>query len=276
MGSVSFLLQILGWCHDLDIREVTVYAFSIENFKRPEEEVNGLLSLAREKFAKLLAERFVANQMSLSNTYFLPTKIREKLTENGVCIRIFGETSMLPIELQKLLAETVLATRSNTKAFLNVCFAYTSRAEMTSAVSDIVSASDDGVIHETDVTADLLRNCLWGCESDDPDLLIRTSGESRLSDFILWQSGYSVIAFVQKLWPEFTIWDLFKAVFFYQRHQQDVTHAMHQYRHRQAEVQHIRDSEACRSRREATVQRIKAERLKQLQQLVKDVAVECG
>lgn len=183
---------------------------------------------------------------------------------------------MLPLDLQKLLAETVLATRSNTKAFLNVCFAYTSRAEITSAVSDIVSASDEGQILDTDVTADLVRNCFWSCESEDPDLVIRTSGESRLSDFILWQSGYSVIAFVQKLWPEFTIWDLFKAVFFYQRHQQEVTHAVCQYRRRQTEEQRTQDGDACRSRQEVAVQRIKAERLKHLQQLVKDVAVECG
>ena len=183
---------------------------------------------------------------------------------------------MLPVDVQKLLAETVLATRSNTKAFLNVCFAYTSRAEMTSAVNDIVSASDEGLIVDTDVTADLLRNCFWSCESDDPDLVIRTSGESRLSDFILWQSGYSVIAFVDKLWPEFTIWDLFKAVFFYQRHQPAVAHARHSYERRMEKAHSGPDAASCRKRQEAAVQRMKAHRIKHLEELVKDVAIECG
>lgn len=196
--------------------------------------------------------------------------------ENGVCIRIFGDTSLLPIDLQKLLAETVLSTRFNDKAFLNVCFAYTSRAEMTAAVNDIVAVADEGLIHESDVTDDLFRRCFWSSESPDPDLVIRTSGESRLSDFILWQSGYSVIAFVQKLWPEFTIWDLFKAVFYYQRHQQDVTRATDRSKHRRQELHDNHHFGARCSRQAAAVATIRANRIKQLEELVKDVAVECG
>jgi ditrans,polycis-polyprenyl diphosphate synthase len=202
---------------------------------------------------------------------------REKLMENGVCIRIFGDTTMLPVDLQKLLAQTVLITRFNDKAFLNVCFAYTSRAEMTAAVNDVVAAADNGLIHASDVTADLIRRCFWSSECCDPDLVIRTSGESRLSDFILWQSGYSVIAFVQKLWPEFTIWDLFKAVFFYQRHQPEVSRAMGRSRHRHQELNRHHQFDACRSRQEAAVTSIRSNRIERLEELAAtDVAVECG
>lgn len=195
--------------------------------------------------------------------------------ENGVCIRIFGDTTMLPVDLQKLLAETVLTTRFNDKAFLNVCFAYTSRSEMTAAVNDIVEAAVDGRIQESDVTADLVRRCFWSSESSDPDLVIRTSGESRLSDFILWQSGYSVIAFEQKLWPEFTIWDLFKAVFFYQRHEPDVKCAVDRSKHRHQQLHRNHLFSVTCSRQEAAVEGIRANRIEKLEQLVKDVAVEC-
>lgn len=197
--------------------------------------------------------------------------------EKGVCIRILGETSMLPVDLQQLLAETVIATRDNDTAFLNVCFAYTSRAEVTSAVNDIVAAADDGLISDADVTDQLIRQCFWSSESSDPDLVVRTSGESRLSDFILWQSGYAVIAFVQKLWPEFTIWDLFKAVFYYQRHEPAVRDARLRYQQRQQDQMSRRiDEEDCRSRQDAVVHHVRDKRIRHLQQLIHDVAVECG
>ena len=264
--------QILGWCHDMGIQEVTVYAFSIENFKRSEEEVSGLLSLAREKFTKLLAERLVVIALVSSIQSFpLTQSNREKLTENGVCIRVLGDTAMLPRDLQKLLAETVLATASNHKAFLNVCFAYTSRAEVADAVQHIVSASNAGLITETDVSDYLLRKCFWSNESTDPDLVIRTSGETRLSDFVLWQSGYAVIAFVEKLWPEFTIWDLFKAVFFYQRHCELTTRARLLHEQRASAT-----SGQAEERRRAVVSLVKRKRLQQLQTLVSEMAVQCA
>lgn len=184
---------------------------------------------------------------------------------------------MLPVDLQQLLAQTVIATRDNDTAFLNVCFAYTSRAEVTAAVNEIVAAADDGLISDADITESLLRDCFWSSECTDPDLVIRTSGESRLSDFLLWQSGYSVIAFVQKLWPEFTIWDLFKAVFYYQRQEPNVISSRLKYEERQKDEMRRRiDEHDCRRRQEAVVKRVKGQRVKHLQQLITDVAVQCG
>ena len=186
----------------MGIEEVTVYAFSIENFKRPQDEVDGLFSLAEEKFEKLLQEK-------------------DKIQEQGVKIRIFGQTKLLPNSLQKLLSEVEQLTKNNSRVYLNVCFAYTSRQEITSAMNSIIKAKVDDKM----ITEDVLQSFFWSHDSPDPNLLVRTSGESRLSDFMLWQSSFSVICFVEKLWPEFSIWDLFKAVFFYQHYSSSVTKA---------------------------------------------------
>ncbi|KAG8588715.1 hypothetical protein GDO81_006070 [Engystomops pustulosus] len=125
------LAETLRWCLNLGICEVTVYAFSIENFKRSKEEVDGLMELARQKFTRLLEE----------------------------------------------------------KCFLNVCFAYTSRHEVTNAVCEVARGVQEGLIEPRDVTENLLDQCLYTSHSPDPDLLIRTSGEVRLSDFLLWQTS---------------------------------------------------------------------------------------
>ena len=181
---------------------------------------------------------------------------------------------MLPLSLQRLLAESVMATSANDKAFLNVCFAYTSRAEMSAAVRDVVAASDAGLLLESDVCEDLLRSCFWSNESPDPDLVIRTSGESRLSDFLLWQSAYSVLAFVERLWPEFTIWDLFKAVFFYQRHEHETSAARTAYESRLAS-ETVR-SEARVARKEAVLRHVMQQRRRRLLTLAAEAAVECA
>ena len=134
--------------------------------------------------------------------------------ELEVRIRIFGDLDLLPLKLQRLLAKVVLLTKNNKKAFLNVCFAYTSRQEMTSAINDLL----DGHLEPDLITEDVFRSCFWSGQASNPDLLIRTSGETRLSDFLLWQTSRSVLLFTKKLWPEFSIWDLFKATFYFQRH----------------------------------------------------------
>lgn len=166
------LSEALQWCLDIGIKEVTVYAFSIENFKRSEDEVNTLMTLAREKFIKLIEEK-------------------DKLMERGICIRIVGNLSMLPIDIQKLMAEAMLMTKNNSSAILNVAFAYTSRDEITESLRYIVKGVNDNELLSEDITDNLIRKCMYTRHSDDPDLLIRTSGESRLSDFMLWQVGKS-------------------------------------------------------------------------------------
>lgn len=161
------LADCLRWCLDIGIREVTTFAFSIENFKRSDEEVHGLLDLAREKFSKLLQE--------------LP-----KLHEHGVRIRVIGNIELLPEDLQKLIAQTMLETENNDKLFLNVAFSYTSRDEITHAVQDILR-NDGDCLREEDISERLLEECLYSRHSPPPDLLLRTSGETRISDFLMLQ-----------------------------------------------------------------------------------------
>lgn len=162
------LAEALQWCLDIGIEEVTVYAFSIENFKRSEAEVNTLLQLAREKFDKFMEEK-------------------DELNKRGICIRMIGNWRLLPADLQKSMADAMLLTENNNKAILNVAFSYTSRDEITESIRDIVDGVKRNELHHSDITDDLIRRCMYSGKSSDPDLLVRTSGESRLSDFLLWQ-----------------------------------------------------------------------------------------
>ncbi|XP_028837374.1 dehydrodolichyl diphosphate synthase complex subunit DHDDS isoform X1 [Denticeps clupeoides] len=191
------LAETLRWCLNLDIHEVTVYAFSIENFKRSKEEVDGLMELAKQKFVRLLEEK-------------------ENLEKHGVCIRVLGDMSLLPLDLQEIIAQAVVATRAHNKCFLNVCFAYTSRHEIANAVKEMAWGVQQGLIKSSDVSDELLSQCLYSRNSPNPDLLIRTSGEVRLSDFLLWQTSYSCLVFQSVLWPEYSFWNLCEAILQYQ------------------------------------------------------------
>ncbi|XP_056413405.1 dehydrodolichyl diphosphate synthase complex subunit DHDDS isoform X2 [Hyla sarda] len=191
------LAETLRWCLNLGICEVTVYAFSIENFKRSKEEVDGLMELARQKFTRLLEEK-------------------DKLQKHEVCIRVIGDLSLLPLDIQKLIAQAVLETKTYSKCFLNVCFAYTSRHEISNAVREVAWGVQEGLIEPSDVSENLLDQCLYTSNSPDPDLLIRTSGEVRLSDFLLWQTSHACLVFQSVLWPEYTFWNLCEAVLRYQ------------------------------------------------------------
>ncbi|XP_008213609.1 dehydrodolichyl diphosphate synthase complex subunit DHDDS [Nasonia vitripennis] len=197
------LAETLQWCLEFGIPEVTVYAFSIENFKRSDKEVDGLMDLARRKFQRLLDER-------------------DKLMEHGVCIRIIGNLSFVPQDVRSLMAEAMRITKDNNKAFLNVAFSYTSRDEITNTVSDIVRHVKNGDITVDDIDENLFSKCLYTHNSEDPDLLIRTSGEVRFSDFLMWQTSHTCVYFTKVLWPEFSAWDLIYAVFYYQRCYSDI------------------------------------------------------
>lgn len=190
------LADCLRWCLDMGIREVTTFAFSIENFKRSEDEVTGLLDLAREKFSKLIQET-------------------PKLHEHGVCIRVIGNLALLPEDLQKLIAQAMLETEKNDKLFLNVAFSYTSRDEMTQAVEAVLKHGDN--LLDDDISDRLLEECLYSRHSPSPDLLFRTSGETRISDFLMWQLNSTVLYFTKILWPQITIWNFLAGIFSYQR-----------------------------------------------------------
>jgi len=193
------LAETLQWCRELGVREVTVYAFSIENFNRAESEVSDLLNLARNKFIKLLEET-------------------EKLREAGVRVRILGNLSYLPIDLREIIHRVEEATADNHASLLNIALSYTSREEITQAVRTVAGKVAAGELGEGEVSVDTIENHLYTGSSPPPDLMIRTSGETRLSDFMLWQASKSITYFSPVLWPEFSLWQLLCGIFFFQRH----------------------------------------------------------
>ncbi|XP_056099268.1 dehydrodolichyl diphosphate synthase complex subunit DHDDS [Rhinichthys klamathensis goyatoka] len=219
------LAETLRWCLNLGIHEVTVYAFSIENFKRAKQEVDGLMELARQKFSRLLDEQ-------------------ENLVKHGVCIRVLGDLTLLPEDLQQVIAKSVVSTRAHNKCFLNVCFAYTSRHEIANAVKEMAWGVEQGLIKSSDVSEVLLSECLYSRNSPDPDLLIRTSGEVRLSDFLLWQTSYSCLVFQSVLWPEYSFWNLCEAVLQYQLSHRSLQKAQELHRESQA-LQQMEADRTC-------------------------------
>jgi len=216
------LAETLQWCNDLGIEQVTVYAFSIENYKRPSEEVESLLNLARDKFRRLIKEA-------------------DRFAKEGVRVNVIGNLSLLPSDLQNLIFQAMEATSKNNKATLNVAFSYTSRDEMTNAVKALANAVDTGYLEVDDISVDLIERCFYTSLSNEtgntlshrtknscPDLLVRTSGESRLSDFLLWQSSYSVTHFTDVLWPDFGLHHLMAAIFHYQSKNYHISEILNQ------------------------------------------------
>lgn len=216
------LAETLQWCLELGVTEVTVYAFSIENFKRSKEEVDTLMKLATEKFQQLLEEK-------------------EKIMAEGVCIRIIGNLTLLSPELRKLVAEAMLMTKDNNKAFLNVAFSYTSSDEIFNTAKTIVEGVKSGLIQVDDIDQNLISDALYTNCSPEPDIIVRTSGEVRFSDFLLWQISNSYISFTQVLWPEFCIWHLLACIFYYQRCYSDLKKAVPQKTAHNQRVQHFLD-----------------------------------
>lgn len=202
------LSELLQWCQQLGVHEITVYAFSIENFKRNTSELETLMQLARDKFTRLLEEQ-------------------DKLNERGICIRVIGNLALLPVDIQQKMVQAMLLTRHNTNAILNVAMSYTSRDEITDAVRTVVQGVADGELQQPAVTKDVLFRCMYSRHATEPDLLIRTSGELRLSDFLLWQVSATVILFTKRYWPGFTFWHFLYSIFYYQRHYRDTAAARH-------------------------------------------------
>lgn len=192
--------ETLQWCIHFGVSEATVYAFSVDNFKRSKEEVESIMNLARENFQNLLNEE-------------------DNIMSNGIKIRVLGNINLLPDDIKELAAKVVFMSKDNNKIFLNIAVAYSSRLEMLTAIKDVVQGVEDKAITPFDITEELLSKCMYSSETPDPDLVIRTSGEMRFSDFLLWQISAACIYFTDQLWPEFSFWNLFLSILYYQTHQ---------------------------------------------------------
>jgi len=190
------LVHTLKWCIEVGISIVTVFAFSIENFKRSEQEVNDLMNLMREKIIEV--EQY------------------PQIMEN-IKIQIIGETSLLPEDVQLLISNIVTKTSNNTRLLLNICLAYTSTFEICRGIKLLVNKSIKEDVDPRDIDIEMLERNLYTFDCIDPDLLIRTSGEIRLSDFLLWQTTTTCMVFLNVLWPNFSFFHLLYAIFLYQR-----------------------------------------------------------
>lgn len=174
---------------DFGIKYLTVYAFSTENWNRKPEEVNFLMDLLAQTLKNELKE----------------------MDENNVVISFIGDTTKLSGKLQKILANAVETTKNNTGVNLQIAFNYGSRDEIVHAVKNII---DEGI---TDITEETISKHLYTKNIPDPDLLIRTGGEMRISNYLLWQIAYSEFIVVPEFWPEFDKEKLTECVLEYKR-----------------------------------------------------------
>lgn len=177
----------------LGVKHLTLYAFSIENWKRPPIEVNGLMKLLE---------------------VFLKKEFKE-LNENQVVINTIGKTNALPKNVQNILRESYEKTKDNTGLHLNLAISYGSRWDIMRALQMIALDVRGGKLSPEDLTEELFSSYLQTANIPDPDLLIRTSGEYRISNFLLWELAYSEIYFTEKLWPEFRRDELYSAIMDY-------------------------------------------------------------
>eukprot|EP01102_Stenamoeba_stenopodia_P022019 TRINITY_DN9028_c0_g1_i1.p1 TRINITY_DN9028_c0_g1~~TRINITY_DN9028_c0_g1_i1.p1 ORF type:complete len:361 (-),score=58.71 TRINITY_DN9028_c0_g1_i1:80-1162(-) len=230
------LKESLDWCLECGVQALTIYAFSIENFKRTKEEVDYLMELAKEKFQEMLGKE-------------------EIIEKHGVSVRVLGDLSLLPPAVQEVMAKVVYNSRHNDRAILNVCFSYTSRQEIYNSIREIGAAIVDcddeislnnGSLLDSDLTEELFERCLYTGDVDHtlqtPELLIRTSGESRLSDFLLWQCSQSSLVFLSVLWPDFSAWHFYYSILLYQRDYPQIQERRKEYLARRDALQNEADT----------------------------------
>ncbi len=188
-GSKS-IRQCVEACMEAGVEFLTLYAFSSENWKRPALEVNGLM---------LLLERFLNEK-------------KAEMQEEGVRLRAIGRLDDLPGVCRRKLNEVIDATAGNSKLHVILALSYSGRTEILDAVRSIASDAAAGRLADADITPELLSDRLYTAGIPDPDLLIRTSGEMRISNFLLWQLSYTEIHVTKKLWPDFKKADFFEAL----------------------------------------------------------------
>jgi undecaprenyl diphosphate synthase len=192
---VEALRRAVEASRDLGLSHLSVYAFSTENWNRPQPEIDALFDLLR-MFVKLDLAR---------------------LHRDGVRIRIVGSREGLNSDLIELIDEASELTKNNTRLNLNIAFNYGGRGEIVAAVKEIARSVQQGKIKPDQIDEALISKALWTAESPDPDLVIRTSGELRLSNFLLWSGAYAELMFMDLWWPDFNKESLEKAIDAYRR-----------------------------------------------------------
>ena len=194
-AGVETVRRITSECTRLGVKYLTLYTFSTENWNRPETEIAALMGLVLS---------------SLEDEIFM---------KNNVRFKVIGDIERLPVEVQRKLQETIDHTANNTAMAMVVALSYSARWEITKAMKDIVKKALDGQLSVDDITEDTVSQSLTTASIPDPDLLIRTGGELRISNYLLWQIAYSELYFCDTFWPDFNEADLHKAIADYQHRQ---------------------------------------------------------
>lgn len=178
--------KLLLWCKELDIKELTLYCFSVQNFNRPKDEFNFLMQVFNDEFAKLLKE--------------------PKVDEEQANINFIGRIYMFPKDLQEKMQALMDKTKNYSRYRVNFAMAYGGREEVIDATVKIAKQIKEGKLDVSQINEETFAKNLY--MNDEPELIIRTGGEKRTSNFLIWQSHYSEWIFLEKLWPEFEKEDL--------------------------------------------------------------------
>lgn len=185
--------QIIEDAHDLGIKYLTVYAFSTENWKRPKDEVDALMKLLKD---------YLKNCIKRAN-------------KNNMCVRVIGDKTGLSPSIQEKIQELEEISSQNTGINFTIAINYGSRDEMIRAMRKLMTDCKNGDILPDEISEDVFTHYLDTSDLPDPDLLIRTSGEVRLSNYLLWQLAYTEFYFTDVLWPDFNKEELVKAIEYY-------------------------------------------------------------
>lgn len=191
---VNSVREIVEACGEIGVKYLTLYAFSTENWNRPKDEVDALMEL-------------------LVSTISMETK---NLHGKGVKLEVIGDVKSLPESCQQELNESIAFTSQNNKVTLILALSYSSKWEITHAVQQISEMVEKGQLKSTEISSELIEKHLSTSKWPDPELMIRTSGEHRISNFLLWQLAYSEFYFTDVLWPDFRKDDFFRAILAYQ------------------------------------------------------------
>lgn len=193
------LEEVTDWCREVGIKIVTVFAFSTENLKRKSEEVNKLMDLFAQNFRRAGDD--------------------ERAHKHGIRVKAIGQRNLLPIHVQEAIAYAEEKTKNYNNYFYNIAVAYGSREEILQAIRNIAEDVKSGKRDSKDIDEKMFSSYLYTADLPDPDLVLRTSGEERVSNFLLWQLAYSELYFADIYWPGFRKVDFLRAIRSYQRRQ---------------------------------------------------------
>ncbi len=187
--------EVVETAAEIGVEVLTLYAFSSENWKRPETEVSGLMSILRS---------YLLSELS-------------KMLKNNIRLTCSGEIERLPQSVRKVLKDSIRQTTHNTKLILNLALSYGARDEILRAAKLLATKCMEGELTPDDINSESFSNHLYTKGLPDPDLLVRTGGEARLSNFLLWQASYSEIVFIEKKWPDFRRTEFLETISEFQR-----------------------------------------------------------